>query len=361
MSRNRCEWFRRENRWWSRPLPLLGGDCMADRMKPSLAWRHCVVVLAAFLLFVVFGSVAVAQERKSKVAPPVEKKRRASRGWEGVSSRGFLHAADAARQDAIERLAKRVETLRLSRTRLAVGFTKTSPAITDGLCEAYAGVTLSQPKYTLDQICTVRARVAVGHVIARLKVLNRKYGRGQFRDRDFDAIASLNDVGYLVAVGQGVPALSQLGWRRAAGAAEPPKWVSRKLNSTCVGKRSTATRRQARHKVMAVSSGRKLALRQLAADARKLKFIGPTRLTVGELLEDRLELAEAFDEWVRRSRTVKIEWSDTGDAIVEIEADLADLWEIVAPPRRLDRSRGAEGPRRKSVTKSRRGKSHSRP
>ncbi len=203
--------------------------------------------------------------------------------------------------------------------------------------------------------------MAVHDVIARLKVLNRKYGRGQFRSRDFDAIASLNDVEHIVALGQGVPSLSQVGWRRTAGAGEPPKWVSQRLNSTCVGKRSSATRRHARQKVMAVSRGRKLALRQLAADARKLKLIGPTRLTVRALLEDRLELAEAFDEWVQGARTVKIEWSDTGDAIVEIEADLGDLWEIVAPPRRHHRSHGAEGPKRKSVTKSRRGKSHSRP
>lgn len=355
MKRNRSRWFRRVN-----PSSSNSPGAAGRAPQPRAVWATVVLALCAY-------PASAEQEHKGRATTPTRQEKRTvsrsvPRGWEDVSAKGRTHAAEAARQDALEQLARRVEALRLSPGRRVKDFTAGSKSVAAGLRNPYKGLKLLSAKYTVDQICTVRARVSLVDVIAHLKVLNRKHGDGRFADRDFDAVARLNRLDTVEAIGQGVPDLADLAWQRRSAAVKAPLWAARKLRVSGTGRRPESKGSATRAKLRAVRAARAAARRALSDQSRGLELPGRAKKTVGDEIDRREELAEAFADWLADAKTVGTEWTKGGDAVVRIEADLGGLWDIVAPRRVLREASDTAGRTRKSSeSKKRKGKSSSAP
>lgn len=337
----------------------VGGPIGRPR-RPRHGW-----IVGAAIVCVAWGSVALGQQERKRRAQPRPQPRRtappvrrvAVRGWEGVTAHGFAVAEESAREDALVRLAQRVGLLRISAARRVAEFVSTSPVVGEKLRRRYPGVAFSSPGYSADQICSVRASVSLADVIARLKALNNQHGDGRFRGRDFDRIAMLNPVETLVVVGQGVPSLGdvpRLGRRRVVGIV--PSWSGLTHGEVGHGRAPATQRGTVAGKLMAARRARADARGKLAEYARGLPLPGGHGATVGRHIDRRPGLSVSFQVWLGQARTVHTRWKIDGSAVVEIEAHLRPLWEMVAAHRGR---RPLEEPRRTPVKRSRERKGRS--
>lgn len=279
------------------------------------------------------GASAQREHKHRATSPPATRPehRAPAPGWEGIESAGFAAAAQAAHDDALDQLAKRIGGLRIATGRVA-DYISTNAAFGAAIRTPFPGVTLSRPRYARDQIATVRATVQITQVIAELKRLNHRLGRGRLTDRDFDRMPSLNPIHSITVVGQGVPALAHIprAGRRPVGVT--PSWVHQERRATGTGEPPASRRGTATGKLMAASRARSDARRKLALDIRRLTLPGGRGDTVGARIDRHPELAHAFDKWLRETRAIETSWTATQGAIVVVQADLESLWRLITPP-----------------------------
>ena len=305
-------------------------------------WIVWTVIAAVAPTQVVFAQQEHKAARRMNPAAParqvparqVPARRVPVRGWEGVSAHGFGVAEESARQDALERLARRIGRLRMSSFRRVEEFVASSPAIGEALRRRFAGVTFLPPQFTVDQICTVQARVAVADVIAQLKLLNRRYGDGRYRTRYFERIGRLNPVDMITALGQGVPSLRDVPRRGRRVIGATPSWSELLRREIGVGQAPASRRGTVAGKLIAAQRARNDARRNLAAYVRELPISTDRRTTVGSELDRRPVLAIRFQGWLGTAQVVRTDWDRRGEAVVEIEAHLRPLWDMVVQHRR---------------------------
>ena len=267
-------------------------------------------------------------ERRSEPGP---RRWEPAPGWERVAPGGFEAAEESARIDAMERLARRIEGLRLSPTRRVDHFAATSPAIREGLREPFAGVKLRKAVFSSDRICSMRATVDLAAVVDQLKRLNRRYGDGRYDEREFDQIWSLNPVESLEVMGQGVPSIDDAPRRRGPVVRRGPTWAELTRRETGFGRSPRGDRDSVSGKLVAAREAREEAREKLAAYARRLPLFEGGDRCVGDELERNATADLRFQSWVRSARTLRTEWDRSGNAHVEIEGELTELWDIVAP------------------------------
>jgi len=251
-------------------------------------------------------------------------------GWEGIGDRGFEAAEQAAHVDVMERLAQRIEMLRLSPSRRVEHFAATSPAIRVALRDPFPGVKLWRPIYSADQICSIRAVVDLAAVVDYLKLLNRRYGDGRYGQRDFDLIWSLNPIESLEVLGQGVPLIGDT-LRPGPIVRRSPTWADLTRRETGRGQALASERGSVSGKLIAARRAREQAREKLALYARRLPLFEGGDTTVNDELHRNPAADLEFQSWIRSARTVRTDWDRSGNAYVEIEAELRSLWDIVAP------------------------------
>ncbi len=240
-------------------------------------------------------------------------------------------ARESAQADAVERLSERIEQLRLSEDRRVRDFIATAPEAGPALRSPFPGVYLSQARFTDDQICTVRAEVLVNATIEFLKRLNRQYGDGRYRDRDFDRIRLVNRVERLVAVGQGVPLLHDTPRHTAPAAGRRPEWAGRKHRETGHGVPPRSERNDASRKLIAARRAGEEARGRLERFARALPLVPGGDVTVGDEVDKNPAAAARLRAWVASAKKVRTQWDRYDGAEIVIEADLGELWQAVAP------------------------------
>lgn len=257
-----------------------------------------------------------------------------ARGWERVSRAGLTSAAESARADAMEQLVRRIGALRITPARRVDAFMANSDDVARDLRDPFSGVTFSTPRYGLDQVCTVGARVSIGSVINHLKLLNRRYPTGRFDDRDWDRIRSFNPDDIITVVGRGAPALAQLP-RRVRVLADVPTWAIETRAATGVSTQPASRLGTPAGKLIAVRRATARARRDLADQLRALSLPGACSMTVGGEMDRHRELSARIRDWIDNARIVDRYWRDNGDAVVRVEADLSSLWALIAPRRLL--------------------------
>ena len=286
-------------------------------------------------------------QRESKAparAPHRTEYKTRARGWERVSRAGLTSAADAARADAMEQLARRIGGLRITPTRRVDTFLATSDDVAHALRAPFVGVILSTPHYGRDQTCTVRARVSIDSVIGHLKLLNRRYHTGRFNDHDWDRIRALSHNDTITVVGRGAPALAQLP-RRVRVLSDSPAWSIEIRATTGISPQPTSRLGTPAGKLIAVRRATARARRDLADRLRALPLSGAHLTTVGDEIDRRPELAVHFRDWINDARIAETHWRHNGDAVVRVEADLSSLWNLIAPRRVLRMSAPPVRPR----------------
>jgi len=270
-------------------------------------------------------------ETKAPARPtePEEIKARA-RGWERISREGMTSAAESARADAMEQLARRISRLRLSPEHRVDAYLKLSDEAARAIRESFPDVEFSIPRYQPDQTCAVRARVSIDSVMSRLKSLHRRYPVGGFDDRDWDGIRTLNREENITVVGRGVPPLDELP-RRSRAAGDAPAWSIETRSVTGVAPQPDSRLGTPAGKLIAARRAAARARRDLASQLRALQLPGSEERLVGHELDRRPELAARYQEWIDEVPVVDTYWRENGNAVVRIEANLDVLWTLISP------------------------------
>jgi len=259
-----------------------------------------------------------------------------------VNEHEFVSAAEAAHRDAMSRLATRIESLRMGHGVNVAAFIRSNRDIEAAMWDRLSGISVSKPRYTINQICVVKATVSIKNVIGGLKQLNALFGNGRFGQHDFTLIADLNGIDSIVVIGQGVPLVLHsrpLDPHRLVG---PPEWTNQVYRVSGRGRVPPSRRGSAAGRLIAANRARIDARQQLAEYVRSLPLDVFGLLTVGHRIDDRPDLAVQFSRWLGSVRTIRTSWGHDHRAVVVIEADFTSLWQWITPLPRQPRSHNAK-------------------
>jgi hypothetical protein len=248
--------------------------------------------------------------------------------WRAVPQRGLESAANAARRDAFFQLQRRILALRFSPSSRVADVARDDPHFADALARPFPGLVIEEPAYLPDTVCAIRLVIPVRSVIDYLKDLGRRYGTGPFRPSAFDGIRSFAESDPIVLVGRGAPGLDDLHHPDL----KRPVWISETRVVKGRGSQPRSHYGTAAGKLFALRRAKDDARRQLIDAVRQLPIAFPEANTIGAHCDRRPGLHRDFNAWIENVEVIDTAWSDHGDCVVVMKADLIGLWDLINPP-----------------------------
>lgn len=319
---------RSPTRWYS------DGSCEVDvtvaladlreRVPPNTAAAAALTALDGESLAAV-GTAGPPPVSNRSVPPAPE-------GWESVTPEGIELAAQAAQQDCVAQLIRRIEQLRITETENVRSVLIGPPSLSARLTEYLEPVAFSAPQYEPIQVCSVRGSVSMDAVVAALKKLARNHrGFRRLAAADFDQLPSLNPQKMIEAVGYGVPPIRHCRGLRTASNLTPPDWASTTLRATGRGGQPESLEGTAQGKLRAAQAAGADARLKLGRRIDALPLPPDGTVTIEEFLTEHRDLDRDVATFLRSMGKVETRWDATGQAEVVMEIPLSRLWTILAP------------------------------
>ena len=259
--------------------------------------------------------------------------------WKGIPAQARLMAKRAAQVDAYRNLAEQVNGLRLSSSTFVRDFVAESDQIKTDLDTFLKGVKVSEVRYLNDLSVEVDVKLAMSRLVGELRREYEAHYKGdKYKIRDFEELNARVEVQWVTATGTGLPPEKYLTGRTTSSTTvvagpQIPDWVRNTTKATGSGVKPTDAESEAQGRLMALRAAKVDAMRNIGEQINGLRIDSTTTVRDFVATDDRIRTE--LNTYLTGVKTVSENYDPaTGEATVEIEAPLDQLWNVIVKYRR---------------------------
>lgn len=253
--------------------------------------------------------------------------------WKGISAQARLMAKRAAQVDAYRNLAEQVNGLRLTSSTFVRDFVAESDQIRTDLDTFLKGVKVAEVRYLNDLSVEVDVKLAMARLVGELRREYEAHYKGdKYKIRDFEELTAEVKIEWVTATGTGLPPQKYLtgGTTTTTVVTGPqvPDWAKNTVKATGNGVKPADAESEAQARLMALRAAKVDAMRNISEQINGLRIDASTTVKDFVATDDRIRTE--LDTFLTGVKTLSENYNPaTGEATVEIQAPLEQLWNVI--------------------------------